>query len=233
MKQTITTTTTTTACGDTVPRQRTPAIAAALAALGLAVGGCSGLLPAPSPQPAFFALQRPPAAETSHPPAPTATLAAAGAVLVVQVPAAASGFDSAHIVYTQQPHRLQAFARHEWVDAPARMLAPLIVSALEAGGGFSAVVLAPSAAAGQWQLDTRLLQLQQEFGPRPSRVRLVLRAQLVHTASRSVVATRDFESVAPSASEDAPGGVAAAQLAVHTVLAELASWCKNAAASPR
>jgi cholesterol transport system auxiliary component len=142
---------------------------------------------------------------------------------------AAPGFDTAHIVYTQQPNRLQVFARHEWVDTPARMLTPLVVAALERSGTFSAVVLAPSAAAGSMQLQLQLLRLQHEFGPLPSRVRLVLRAQLVHTSSRQVMATREFEQVAHSLSEDAPGGVAAAQQAAHALLLDLAQWCQGVA----
>jgi cholesterol transport system auxiliary component len=203
--------------------------AAMLCALSLALGACSALWPAASPQPAYFALQLPAVAGL---PAQPALVSAAATVLVVQVPRVAPGFDSARIIYTRQPHRLEYFAHHEWVDAPARMLAPLMVTALESSAGFSAVVLAPSAATGGLQLDTQLLRLQQEFGASPSRVRLTLRAQLFHTGSRQVLATRDFEQLASSASEDAPGGVAAAQVAVQAVLSEMAAWCRQVAATP-
>ena len=196
-----------------------------------ALAGCGSLWPAKSPQPALYSLQAVAAVATSRrddplPPLTTARVPA-GPVLVVQVPAAAPGFDTTHIVYTQQPSRLQTFALHEWVDTPAKMLAPLLVAALERGGNFTAVVQAPSAARGRMQLDTQLLRLQHEFGPLPSRVRLVLRAQLVDTASRQVMATREFEQVAQSQTEDAPGGVAAAQQAVHVLLGDLARWCQG------
>ena len=48
-----------------------------------------------------------------------------------QAPHAAAGYDSQHIIYVRQPHKLEYFAHNEWVDPPARMLAPLIVAALE------------------------------------------------------------------------------------------------------
>ena len=205
--------------------------------LGLALTGCGSLWPAASPQPAFFTLQAVPGpaevARNMSRSAPAPALAGASPVLLVHVPSAAPGFDSARIMYTSQPHRLEYFARHEWVDAPARMLAPLMVAALERGTGFSAVVLAPSVATGGVQLHTQLLRLQQEFAAPPSQVRLALRAQLVDTRSRQVLATRDFEHVAVSASEDAPGGVAAAQVAAQAVLAELAAWCQAVVAAPR
>ncbi len=218
-------------------KQPSPAIKALFALSVLALGGCGSLLPAASPQPAFYALQALPGPTVASrvPVRKVVPPAAAGAapVLVVHVPSAAPGFDSARIVYTQQPHRLEVFARHEWVDAPARMLAPLMVAELESSGSFSAVVLAPSAALGSLQLDTQLRRLQHEFGSSPSRVRLAMRAQLIHTSSRQVLATRDFEHVAISSSEDAPGGVAAAQAAVHAVLVEMASWCKDVVAASR
>ena len=158
---------------------------------------------------------------------------AAARVLVVHMPVAASGFDSARIVYTQQPNRLQIYARHEWIDTPARMLAPLLVTVLERSGAFDAVVLAPSAALGTLQLDTQLLRLQQEFAAPPSRVRLVLRAQLIHPGSRQVLATKEFEQSAVSPSEDAPGGVAATQQAVNALLSEVALWCEGVMKSTR
>ena len=222
-----------------VRRSRPAAVTLAVGVSGTlvmawALAGCGSLWPPKSPQPAFYGLQglQGLQGDTSirrdEPlPRPAPAKAIAVPVLVVQPPVAAPGFDTAHIVYTQQPNRLQIYARHEWVDTPARMLAPLVVAALERGGRFTAVVLAPSAATGSVQLEMQLLRLQHEFGPLPSRVRLVLRAQLIDTRSRQVMATREFEQVAQSLSEDAPGGVAAAQRAVHALLGELAAWCQG------
>ncbi len=206
----------------------------------LGLSACGSLLPTPPPPPAFYALQAAAPATTTpvarrSPPAaaPVATAGAAEPVLVVHAPSAAPGFDSARIVYTRQPSRLEYFAQSEWVDSPARMLAPLLVSALDRAGGFRSVVLAPSTALGDLQLETQMLRLQHEFAGSPSRVRLSLRAQLVDTRNRRVLATRDFEQLAPSASEDAAGGVAAAQQALQALLIELSAWCREAAATQR
>lgn len=191
-----------------------------------ALAGCSSLWPTPAPQAAFFTLQAPiKAAAVPSPKQLAPAVTGTAPVLLVQVPRASPGFDSARIIYTRHAHQLEHFARHEWVDAPARLLAPLMVTALERSAVYGAVVLAPSAATGNLQLDTQLLRLQQEFGAAPSRVRLTLRAQLIHIASRQVLATRDFEQLVESASESAPGGVAAAQSAVNLLLDELAAWC--------
>ncbi|MGG2343650.1 ABC-type transport auxiliary lipoprotein family protein, partial [Aeromonas veronii] len=85
------------------------------------------------------------------------------------------------------------FAHSEWIDTPARMIAPGIVAALEGTGAFRAVVLAPSAAAGDLRLDVEIIRLQQEFDRSPSRTRFTLRAYLVDSDSRQVLAWREFD----------------------------------------
>ncbi len=129
----------------------------------------------------------------------------------------------------REAHKLEYFAHSEWVDPPARMLAPLLVAALTRSGAFRAVVLTPSAAAGDLRLDTEIIRLQHEFQTRPSRVRFTLRAYLVEENTRRVLAWREFEAADSAASDDPYGGIVAANRAVQTVLAELAAFCAEAA----
>lgn len=207
-----------------------------LAAAGLClmlVGGCSALNPIASPvSPDFYSLDRPGTVMPSGPSVPRMPPAAAPS-MVVGMPAAAAGFDSQRIVYTRQAHKLESFAHSEWIDPPARMLAPMIVAAIEASGAFRAVVRAPSPAAGDLRLDTEVLLLQHEFDNQPSRVRFALRVYLVEEATRRIVASRDFESVSMALSDDPYGGVVAANAAVAGVLGNLATFCAEAAANWR
>jgi len=196
------------------------------ALLGLAMfGGCAdSLLPRPAPPPALFAL------DDSARPAPAGPPAVASApTLVVNPPRAAAGFESAHIVYLRRPHEIEFFAYSQWVDAPAQMLAPLIVGAIERTGAFRAVLRAPTAAAAELRLDTELIRLQQDFTSSPSHVQLTLRAVLIETGTRRVVAVREFDASVPAPSDDTQGGVAAANQAVQRVLAELAKFTADAA----
>ncbi len=215
---------------------RSMAAAATLATVVGGLTGCASLLPAAEPPPAHFTLQGVPSLQLNtkqgQAPAPLAPQTAAP-MLVINVPRAAAGFDSARIIYTRYPQRLEYFARSEWVDTPARMLAPLIVTAVAERGAFRAVVQAPSTAVGDLRLDTIVLRLQQEFGATPSRVRFTLRAQLIDDKTHRVMASRDLEGLATAASEDPVGGVVAAQLAVQTVMDELAAFCANEAAAWR
>ena len=185
--------------------------------------GCAALNPASAPHPNRYSLDGA-AAEAARVPAP-----GAAPTLVVSPPSAAAGFDSQRILYLRQAHKLEYYANNEWVDTPARMLAPLIVAAAARSGAFGAVVLTPSIAAGDLQLDAEIRRLQHEFLGSPSRVRFTLHATILESATRRVIAAREFEAVAAAPSEDPYGGVVAANQAVRSVLAGLAEFCADAA----
>ena len=192
----------------------------------LAVCGCSVLRPSPTPHPAFYSLEGAPGAApaASTPMAPT---------LIVNPTRAAAGFDSQRIIYVRESHKLEYFAHSEWVDPPARMLAPLLVAAVENSGAFRAVVLMPSGAAGDLRLDTEIIRLQHDFRTQPSAVHFTLRAYLVDDKTRRVLAWREFNAAVPAANEDPYGGVVAANRAVQAVLENLSAFCAEAARSGR
>lgn len=199
--------------------------AASLVGLLLLATGCGGLLPkAPAP-PDFYALDGLDASGLVRPPL------LGGRTLIVSPLTAASGFDTPRIVYLRLPHQLAHFARSEWVDTPARMLAPQVVAAIAASGAFAAVVLAPSGAAGELRLDVTLLRLQHDFTGARSHVRLTLRATLVDTATRRVREQRTFDESVDAPRDDAYGGVLAANQAAAQALRGLAAMCAQAAAS--
>ena len=204
----------------------------AAAALSLTlVCGCEAIRPLASPHPNFYSLAGARNAAAPAQPGPHAAVTAP--TLIVSPPHAAAGFDSQRIMYLRQAEQLEYFAHNEWIDTPARMLAPLIVAAVESSGAYRAVVQTPSPAAGEMRLDTEILRLQHEFLGVPSRVRFTLRAYLVESATRRVIASREFEAAVPAASEDPHGGVVAAIRAVQTVLGELSTFCAEAARNRR
>jgi len=190
-------------------------------------GGCGALFPTTTtPQPSFYSLD---SARGAAPASVPPIVPAAAPTLIINPPHAAAGFDSSRIIYVRETHKLEYFSRNEWVDTPARMLAPLIVAAVENSGRFRAVVLTPSAAAGDLRLDTEIVRLQHDFGSQPSRVRFTLRAYMVDSTTRRVLASREFDETVAAASRDPYGGVVAANRAVQSVLEQLASFCATAA----
>jgi cholesterol transport system auxiliary component len=199
-------------------------LATVLLPLLLLGAGCSTLLAPPPAGPLLYTLDAPLPQAAARPAA-----AASAPTLSVNPPRAMAGFDSRYIVYQRSPQQLERFARSEWVDTPARMLAPLLVSTLDRSGAFHAVVLTPSAASGDLRLDTEIVRLQQDFGGAGSQLRFTLRATLVDSASRRVLQAREFDVAEPAASADTAGGVQAAQRAVQAVLQQVTAFCADAA----
>lgn len=150
-----------------------------------------------------------------------------GLTLIVSPPQAASGFDSQRMVYVRQDHRLEYFAHSEWVDAPAHLLGPLLVSAAQRTGAFSAVVLASGTAAGDLRLGTELLQLQHNFQTQPSQVQVSLRVYLTDEKTRRVLAWQTLSAQAPASSDNPQAGVVAANQAVQAVLVQLGQFLIN------
>ncbi|HSB23817.1 MAG TPA: ABC-type transport auxiliary lipoprotein family protein [Burkholderiaceae bacterium] len=185
--------------------------------------GCSVLPSARSDAPTLHVLDARPAA--------AAAPARRALVLAVGTPRAAPALDSAAMLYVQQEHALERYATHRWADAPARLIAPLLTRTLDDTGAFSAVVPANGVPA-DLRLDTELLQLRQSFLVRPSRIELALRFQLVDLAARRVLATRYVEVDESAPTDDAPGGVAAANAALARALAQAAAWCIEQTAAP-
>lgn len=199
----------------------------ACALICMVATGCSALRPAATPSTAFYSLDANRGLATVTVPTPTEP-AAGKPTLIINPPHAAAGYDSQRIIYVRTDHKLEYFAHSEWVDPPARMLAPLLVAAFSRTSAFDAVALTPSAAAADLRLDTEVIRLEHDFAQQPSRVRFTLRAYLIDDKTRRIVASREFDATVPSESENPYGGVVAANRAVRSALDELAAYCAQA-----
>jgi len=184
----------------------------------LLAAGCGALQPVKPEQTNTFALEARFDSKTSVPP-PDAP------VLVVSLPRARPGFNSPHMVFVRKSHELEYFAKNQWVDVPARMLAPLLVQAMESSGAFRAVVTPQSGAAASLRLESEIVRLQQEFLAEPSRVHITLRVQLIDVAAKKVLATREFDMTETAPSDDPYGGVVATNRALQRALNEVAEFC--------
>jgi cholesterol transport system auxiliary component len=197
-------------------------LAVALSALSLCA--CSVLSKASSPPPAFYTLDAAPDPTTT-----TGSSAAPGSqlTLIISAPYAASGFDSQRMVYVHEDHKLEYFSHSEWVDPPARMLWPLLVSTAQQSSAFAAVVQASGTAAGDLRLNTDILRLQHNFQRSPSRVQLTLRATLTDEKTRRVLAWQEFHGEAEATTDTPQGGVVAANRVVQEVLTQVAQFLRD------
>jgi cholesterol transport system auxiliary component len=156
-----------------------------------------------------------------------ARVAGRPAILVADT-RAAPGLEGRGIVYVERAHEVRRYAKSAWVEPPARMLPPLLARALEQGG-FR--VVRDGESGGHLRLETEIVQLRQEFLSRPSRVRFALRLRLLG-AGGSLLAEREIEAEEQAPSDDAYGGVVAANRAVSSVLEEVVAVCAEASARP-
>jgi cholesterol transport system auxiliary component len=184
----------------------------------LLLAGACGVLQAPQVQaPAVYLLEAPAAAGPGLPKQDW--------VLAVSAPRAWPGFDTPQMAYVERPHELAYFMKNRWADAPARMLAPVLLRTLGSDGRFAAVVPATGGVPADLRLDTEIVRLFQDFGARPSRAQLTLRAQLVDLHTKRVLATQEFNEFETAASDDAAGGAAAANRALGRVLGRIVAFC--------
>jgi cholesterol transport system auxiliary component len=146
------------------------------------------------------------------------------AVLLITQPKPQAGFDTARMAYLLRPYEVNYYAFNQWADMPARLLHRIMVENLDKTGLWSAVLQTPGTVPAQFRLDCDNLVLAQQFISRPSSVRLALRAQIVDLKKSAIVATQYFELFEVAPSDDAYGGVQAANHAAAKFLTELAAW---------
>jgi cholesterol transport system auxiliary component len=150
-----------------------------------------------------------------------------GPVLLVSPPQAEPGFETQRMVYLKRSYELEYYAVNQWAETPVRMFTPLMVRALNQSGVWRAVIPLPSSVRGDYRLDSYGFVLQQEFLQQPSRVRVMLRAQLVDLQESTILSTRTFEVVESATSENPYGGVQAANRAVAGLLDQIGSWLRQ------
>jgi cholesterol transport system auxiliary component len=153
-------------------------------------------------------------------------------VLLVSLAQAKPGFETPRMVYFKRLYELEHYAINQWADTPARMFTALLVQALGQTGAWRSVIPLPGSVRGDYRLDSHGFTLQQEFMQRPSRVRVVVRTQLVDLKEFKVVGTRAFEATEETPSEDAYGGVLAANRAIVTILDHIVSWLQQCVRHP-
>ena len=148
-------------------------------------------------------------------------------VMLITVPRAHGGYDSSRFAYRKQLYGLRYYARSRWADTPARMLAPLVAEAINHTGQFQALYATPGSIGARYRLDSELIHFYQDFTVQPSEMRIALRAQLVDLHDNQVLATRLIDVREAAKSEDAYGGVRAANRATMRLLDELAQFCQS------
>jgi cholesterol transport system auxiliary component len=155
---------------------------------------------------------------------PVVTTKPTSLTMLVSTPKAAGGYESPRMLYQDRAYQLSHFTKNRWADAPARMLAPLMLQTLQSTRHFQGVVSAPYTGDTDLRLDTELVSFYQDFLQKPSQMRMVLVAQLLNVRTHKVLAARQFEFAEPAPSDDPYGGVIAANRLMGKFLPALAAF---------
>ena len=123
--------------------------------------------------------------------------------LIVELPVAAAGLDTARIALQHTPYTLEYYARAAWTDNAPAMVQTLIIESFESTGSILAVGREAIGLRPDFILKTDLREFQAIYydteGPAPT-ILVRMNAKLVEMPERRIVASNTFESKWPAAS---------------------------------
>lgn len=141
------------------------------------------------------------------------------------------GYDTSAIAYRRDAFELEYFVRSRWTDRPARMIHPAIIDGLQALGPFRHTIDATAGIPTRFRMDVELVRLEQDFQQDPSMVRLDLRVRLLDRRGRDIVLSETIRVRETAPSEDAVGGIIAANRALEKAVRELSDRLYEVTAS--
>jgi cholesterol transport system auxiliary component len=113
------------------------------------------------------------------------------------------------------------------VATPAEMFLRVLSESVQNLGYFKAVVTPPFSGLTDYDLETTILEFEQNFMRPQSRFIFVLQADLVNSKTNRIVASKRFKSVVPAKMNNAFGGVLAANQAAAEVAQQVARFARN------
>jgi cholesterol transport system auxiliary component len=146
--------------------------------------------------------------------------------LVINEPIAARGLDTTRIVVRPAPTQLQYIAGSRWTNRAPRMVQTLMVESFENSGKIIAVGRQAIGLRSDYNLKTELREFQAEFynGEKFGQVRVRINAKLIAQPQQVIIASKNFERVAPADSENMETIVDAFDAALGGVLKRLVIW---------
>jgi cholesterol transport system auxiliary component len=194
-----------------------------IAAIALAVAGCSAVLPG-SGEPARMYTLTP---KTTFSP----DLPRADWQLTVDQPISEAGLNTTRIALRHSPVTLEYFARAEWVDKAPVVVQKLLVESFEATGKIVAVARQSVSLRSDYNLLCELREFQAEYdggGPPSAHVRLIVK--LVKMPDRVIVGSYSADFTERAASGEMERIVEAFDVALGKALKRIVEWTLMTAA---
>jgi len=126
--------------------------------------------------------------------------------------------NSTRIAYSLKKFEVSYYSQNVWIDTPAHLLTPLVISNMENSNLFGAVVRSGSSAITDLALYTELLTLIHEYEDDKSKILLSMRMQLIDLRKRNVIASETLNIEEVAISNDPYGAVVATNAAVNKLM---------------
>lgn len=149
------------------------------------------------------------------------------ATILITRSEALAGYRTEQMWYMKNPYELNAFAQNGWAAPPAELLMPLMIQSLEASNRFKAVVSSNTPEPSDYQLDTQLINLYQNFLTRPSQMEFTVKIVLSDLKKNRIIASQLIQKHVKCPMDTPYGGVIAANQAAKQFTEEMAQFVLN------
>ena len=146
------------------------------------------------------------------------------AILLVSMPETRPAYDTTQMAYSIRPYQISYYSLNQWAEVPSEMFQPLLVQTMQNTHHFKAIVTPPYNGLYQYQLDTEILELLQDFTCCIPVLRMTVRAQIIKISTNKVIGTRQFSVIQPMHQRSPYGGVFAANDATAFILQGIAEF---------
>lgn len=147
-------------------------------------------------------------------------------LVVAAMPSIGIG-DTFSMAYSRAAQERALYQYASWAERPSNRIVQLLVRRIEARGAFASVAELGRGVGGDLILNVTVDELVHDAAS--GRGRLQLTVELVDRATRTLIARRRIEAMAPAPQEDARGAVRALSLALTQALDEIVPWLEASA----
>lgn len=153
-------------------------------------------------------------------------LAHVTAQLLIDVPQAPSGIDTARIALSKSPISLDYFADSEWTDRAPALVQGALLASFENSGAITAIDRESTGLRADFILKTEIRHFEAEYDAQggPPRVWIAINARLVAMPERRIIAQASFERQIRAAANDVPDVVTAFNRAADAVIKDIVLW---------
>ncbi len=136
-------------------------------------------------------------------------------------------YNSPRIAYQLQKYDISYYAQNEWADTPGQLLLPVFLASMESSGLFHSTISISSSAISDLALDVELQKLIHEYDENDSKVRMIVRMQLIDLKRRNILASETLDLLEPAPSNDPLGAVKGTNQLVNQLIQASQSFVKS------